>query len=27
VAKARGMDVNDIKGPKGDVMVVSNKDL
>jgi len=27
VAKARGMDVNDIKGPKSDVIVVSNKDL
>jgi len=27
VAKAMGMDVNDIKDPKCDVMVVSNKDL
>jgi len=27
VAKARGIDVNDIKGPKSDMVVVSNKDL
>jgi len=27
VAKARGMDVNDSKGPKSDVRVVTNKDL
>jgi len=27
VAKARGMEVNDSKGPKSYVRVVSNKDL
>jgi len=27
MAKARGMDANDIKGPKSDVVVVSNNDL
>jgi len=27
MAKARGMEVNDSKGPKSDVRVISNKDI